>query len=55
MFLHSNCRNGSKYAKTDKTKEEWTEMSWHNNVYNVNISVKTRLEHGSAIEYTHFQ
>ena len=36
-------------------KQEWTELSWRNNVYNVNCSVKIRVEHGFAIEYTYFQ
>ena len=36
-------------------KEEWTEVSWRNSVYNANFSVDTRLEHGFAIEYTYFQ
>ena len=26
-------------------KQEWTEFSWRNNVYNANINVEARLEH----------
>ena len=37
------------------TSQNWTELSWRNNVYNVNFSAKLRLEHGFAIEYTYFQ
>ena len=33
---------------------DWMELSWENNVYNTEFSVETRLEHGYAIEYTHF-
>ena len=36
-------------------KQDWTEFSWRNNVYNAIVSLKTRLEHGFAIEYTYFQ
>ena len=36
-------------------KHDWTEWSWQNNVYNAKFSVKARLEHGIAIEYTYFQ
>ena len=35
-------------------KQDWTEFSWHNNVYNAKFSVITRLEHGYAVEYTYF-
>ena len=33
-------------------KQHWTEFSWRNNVYNATFSVKTRLQHGVAMEYT---
>ena len=36
-------------------KKEWTELSLRHNVYNAKLSVKTRLEHGFAIDYTYFQ
>ena len=35
-------------------KQDWTEFSWHNNVYNAKFSQITRLEHGYAVEYTYF-
>ena len=35
-------------------KQDWTELSWHNNVYNAKFSLITRLEHGYAVEYTYF-
>ena len=36
-------------------KQEWTEFSWRNMVYNATFSVETCLEHGFAMEYTYFQ
>ena len=36
-------------------KQEYTEPSWRHTVYNAKFSVKTRLEHGFAIEFTYFQ
>ena len=36
-------------------KQEWTEDSWRNRVYNAKLSVETRVEHGLAIEYMYFQ
>ena len=33
---------------------ERMELSWANNVYNTEISVEIRLEHGFAIENTYF-
>ena len=30
------------------------EISWANNVYNIEFRVETRLEHGFAIEHTYF-
>ena len=30
-------------------KQEWTEFSWRNNVYNVKFSVERRLEYRFAI------
>ena len=36
-------------------KQEWTEISRRNNVYNSKFSVETRLEHGFAIENKYFQ
>ena len=36
-------------------KQDWTEVSLPNNDYNAKFNVKTRLEHGFAIEYTYFQ
>ena len=35
-------------------KQDWTECSLRNNVYIAMLSLKTRLEHGFAIEYTYF-
>ena len=35
-------------------KQDLTEFSWHNNVYNAKFSLITRLEHGYAVEYTYF-
>ena len=35
-------------------KQDWTEFSWDNNVYNAKFSLITRLEHGYAVEYTYF-
>ena len=35
-------------------KQDCTEFSWHKNVYNAKFSLKTRLEHGYAVEYTYF-
>ena len=40
--------------QTVKT-QDWTEFSWGSTVYNAKFSVKTRLEHGFAIEYTYVQ
>ena len=36
-------------------KQDWTEFSRRNTVYNAKFNVKLRLEHGCAIEYTYFQ
>ena len=36
-------------------KQDWTEFSWRNNVYNAKFSLETRLEHGFGIEYTYLQ
>ena len=36
-------------------KHDWTELSLRNNVYNAKLSLKTRLKHGFAIDYTYFQ
>ena len=35
--------------------QHWTEVSWRNNVYNAKFSLKTRLEHGFAIDCAYFQ
>ena len=35
-------------------KQDWTESSHRNNVYNAKFGIKTRLEHGYAVEYTYF-
>ena len=40
-------------VKTLKNHEQM-ELSWANNVYNTEFSVEIRLEHGFAIENTHF-
>ena len=40
-------------VKTVKNHERM-ELSWANNVYNTEFSAETRLEHGFAIENTHF-
>ena len=34
-------------------KQDWTESSWHNNVYNAKFSLITRLEHAYAVQYTY--
>ena len=34
-------------------KHDWTEFSWHSNVYNAKFSLITRLEHGYAVKYTY--
>ena len=31
-------------------KQDWTEVSWRHNVYNVKFSVKTRYDHVYPIE-----
>ena len=36
-------------------KQDWTELSLRNNVYNAKLSLKTRLKHGFAIEYKYVQ
>ena len=36
-------------------KQDLTEVLWRHNVYNAKFSVRTRLEHVFAIEYTYFQ
>ena len=36
-------------------KQEWTDISWRNNVYNDEFRVDTRLEHGFTIDYAYFQ
>ena len=51
--LHYNWSNSPKYASTEK--QDWTELSLRNNGYNARFSRKSRLEHGFAIEFTHFQ
>ena len=33
---------------------DWMELSWANNVYNIELRVQTRLEHGFAIENPYF-
>ena len=35
-------------------KQDWTESSYRNNVYNGKVGLKTRLEHGYAVEHTYF-
>ena len=35
--------------------QDWTEVSWRNNVYNAKFSVETCLEHVYPIEGTYFQ
>ena len=37
------------------TKQEWTEFSWRNNVYNDKFSLESRLEHGFTIDYSNLQ
>ena len=32
--------------------QNWTEVSWRNNVYNANVNVKIRLDYCVSIEYT---
>ena len=51
--VHCNRSNGLKYATLKK--QEWTEVSTRNDVYNTKFSVETRLEHGFGIENTYFQ
>ena len=52
-LFNCNWSNGPKYGNTEK--QDWTELSWRNNVYNAKVNIRTRLEHGFAIEYTYFQ
>ena len=40
-------------VKTLKNHERM-ELSWANNVYNTELSVEIRVEHGFAIENTYF-
>ena len=47
-FFHCNRPNGPMHGDTEK--KNWTEFSWHNNVYNAKFSIITRLEHGYAVE-----
>ena len=35
--------------------QDWTELSWLNNVYNAKFGVKTSLDNGFAIECSYFQ
>ena len=35
-------------------KQDWTEVSWRNNVDSAKFTLKTRLENGFGIEYTYF-
>ena len=35
-------------------KQDWTELSLQNNVYNAKVSFTTRLGNGFGIEYTYF-
>jgi len=37
------------------TKQEWTEFSLRNNVYNAKYNVEKRLEHGFYIDFAYFQ
>ena len=34
-------------------KQDWTEFSWRDKVYNAKFSLEIRLDHGFAMEYTH--
>ena len=38
-----------------RKRQDWAELSLRNNVYNAKLSLKTRLKHGFAIDYTYFQ
>ena len=49
VCFHCNRPNGPKYANTEK-KQDLTKVSWRNNVYTVNFSEKTRVDHAYAIE-----
>ena len=42
-------------SKKTLKNHERMELSWANNVYNTELSVEIRLEHGFAIENTYFQ
>ena len=35
-------------------KQDWTELSWRNKVYNAKVNIGTHVEHGFAIEYGYF-
>ena len=37
------------------TRQDWTQPSLRNNVYNAKVNKGTHLDHGVAIEYTYFQ
>ena len=42
-------------SKQTLKKHDWTELSLRNTAYNAKLSLKTRLKHGFAIDYTYFQ
>ena len=46
---------GLSYLSVQTLKNhERMELSWENNVYNTEVSIETRLEHGFAIDNTYF-
>ena len=53
VVFHCTRPNATRYA-TLKT-QDWTEVSWRNNVYNAKFSVQPCLEHAYPIEGTYFQ
>ena len=60
-FFHCIRPNGSKLKKQELTMSQtlkthnWTELSWRDTFYKVQVRLKARLDHGFAIEYTYFQ
>ena len=54
-YLHILTAMGLRCLSVQTLKNhERMELSWGNNVYATDFSVETRLEHGYAIENTHF-
>ena len=50
-----HCSRSNRVSMQTLKKQDWTELSLRNNVYNAKLTLKTRLKHGFAIDYTYFQ